>query len=88
MAYDATVAQPICMIPRVGSGPALWIYNSADAHGTVSGSGYFANGASLGMKVGDHMIVGKTGATEASTIHYVKTVVAGGAATVAAGVFS
>lgn len=79
---------PVCVTPRMGSGPALWIYNSTDAHGDVDADNYFSNGAALGMKVGDHMIVGKTGATEASTIHYVKTVTAGGAATIAVAILS
>jgi len=79
---------PVCVTPRMGSGPALWIYNSTDAHGTVVGAGYFTNGAALGLKVGDHMVVGKTGATEASTIHYVSAVTAGGAATIAAAILS
>lgn len=73
MAYVAS-NPPVCLSARVGSGPALWIYNSADIHGTVSGAAYFTNGKKLGMKVGDHVVVGKTTATIGSTLHYVTTV--------------
>jgi hypothetical protein len=34
------------------------------------------------MKVGDHVLVGKTTATIGATLHYVSAVTAGGAATV------
>lgn len=70
------------------SGPQLWIYNSTDVHTDVDASGYFTNGAALGMKVGDHVIVGKSTATIGSTLHYVTTVTAGGAATVAAAILA
>jgi len=69
-----------------GNGPAgiqLWAYNSTDVHTDVDAADYFTNGAALGMRVGDHVIVGKTSATIGSTLHYVTTVTAGGAATVA-----
>lgn len=73
MAYSAS-NPPVCVTARVGSGPALWIYNSADVHTDVDASQYFTNGKKLGMKVGDHVIVGKTTATIGSTLHYVTTV--------------
>ncbi len=73
MAYSVS-NPPVCLSARIGSGPALWIYNSADAHGTVSGAAYFSNGKKLGMRVGDHVVVGKTTATIGSTLHYVTTV--------------
>jgi hypothetical protein len=73
MAYSAS-NPPACVSARVGSGPALWIYNSADVHTDVDASQYFTNGKKLGMKVGDHVIVGKTTATIGSTLHYVTTV--------------
>jgi hypothetical protein len=81
MAYSAS-NPPVCITPRVGSGPALWIYNSADVHTDVDAADYFSNGKKLGMKVGDHVIVGKTTATIGSTLHYVTGLSAGGAATV------
>lgn len=73
MSYSAS-NPPVCMTARVGSGPALWIYNSEDVHTDVDASQYFANGKKLGMKVGDHVIVGKTSDTKGSTLHYVTTV--------------
>lgn len=73
MAYSAS-NPPVCVTARVGSGPALWIYNSPDVHTDVDASQYFTNGKKLGMKVGDHVIVGKTTATIGSTLHYVTTV--------------
>jgi len=82
MAYSAS-NPPVKVAQGVG-GPALWIYNSADVHTDVDASDYFTNGYDLGMKVGDHVIVGKTSATIGSTIHYVTTVTKNGAATIAA----
>lgn len=77
MSYS-TSNPPVCVTPRIGSGPALWIYNSADVHTDVDASEYFTNGKKLGMKVGDHVIVGKTSATIGSTLHYVTTVATAG----------
>jgi hypothetical protein len=81
MAYSAS-NPPVCLSARVGSGPALWIYNSADVHTDVDATDYFSNGKRLGMKVGDHVIVGKTTATIGSTLHQVSAISAAGAATV------
>lgn len=81
MAYVAT-NPPQCLVPRMGGGIALWAYNSTDVHTDVDATDYFTNGSDLGLKVGDHMIVGKTSATIGSTLHYVTTVTAGGAATI------
>lgn len=82
MSY-ATTNPPVMVTSRFGDGPALWIYNSTDVHTDVDAADYFSNGAALGLKVGDHMLVGKTTATIGSTLHYVTTVTAGGAATIA-----
>lgn len=82
MAY-ATTNPPVCLVPRFGSGPALWQYVSADAHGTVEGAGYFTDGEALGLKVNDAVIVVDSN-TPACTIHRVSTVTAGGAATIGA----
>lgn len=81
MSY-ATTNPPVMIAPRMGAGPALWIYNSTDVHTDVDAADYFSNGAALGMKVGDHVIVGKTSSTKGSTLHYVSAVTAGGAASV------
>lgn len=87
MAYSTSLP-PVKLCEAIGSGPALWIYNSEDVHTDVDASGYFTNGDALGMKVGDHMLVGKTTSTIGSTLHYVTTVTAGGAATVAAAILA
>ena len=88
MAYDATVAQPLLVAQPIGAGPALWMYASADVHTDVDATDYFANGAALGMRVNDVVIVTKTTATIGCTIHTVTVVTAGGAATVAAAILS
>lgn len=81
MSY-ATTNPPVCMTGRIGTGPALWIYTSTDVHTDVDAADYFSNGDALGMQVGDVVIVSKSSATIGSTLHYVSTVTAGGAATV------
>ena len=86
MAYSTS--NPPVRVAGGISGPSLWIYNSADVHTDVDAADYFSNGSKLGLKVGDHVIVGKTTATIGSTLHYVTTVVAGGAATVAAAILA
>lgn len=87
MAYVAT-NPPQMIAGRIGAGKALWIYNSADVHTDVDAADYFTNGDALGMKVGDHVLVGKTTATIGSTLHYVTTVTAGGAATIATAILA
>jgi lipid-binding SYLF domain-containing protein len=83
MAY-ATTNPPNCIIPRMGAGgTALWSYRHTDIHTDVDAAGYFTNGDALGMKVGDVVLVSKSDATIGTTVHYVQTVTAGGAATVA-----
>lgn len=69
MAYANTGLR--CLIPRMGSGPALWSYTSADVHTDVDAAGYFSDGATFGLKVDDLMIVVKTSATLGATIHTV-----------------
>lgn len=81
MAYSTSIP-PRLLVPRIGSGTALWAYTSTDVHTDVDASGYFTNGDALGMKVGDVVLVSKSTATIGTTIHYVSTVTAGGAATV------
>lgn len=87
MAYSTSIP-PVQVASAFGGGPALWIYNSEDVHTDVDATGYFTNGSALGMKVGDMVLVGKTTATIGATLHYVQTVTAGGAATVAAAILA
>lgn len=37
--------------------PKLWVYSSADPIATVQAAGYFTNGLTLGMRVGDIVFV-------------------------------
>lgn len=68
--------------PLTGPG-RWWSYRSNDVATDVDASGYFTNGAALGMKVGDIVVVEDidTG-PNTITLHRVITVTAGGAATV------
>lgn len=81
MAY-ATSNPPICTFAGMGGGSQLWTYTSTDVHTDVDATGYFTNGSALGMRVGDIVFVSKSSATIGTTVHYVGTVTAGGAATV------
>lgn len=63
--------------------PSIWVYASADIHTDVDAADYFSDGAALGMKVNDIVLVVKTTATIGVTAHVVTTVTAGGAATIA-----
>jgi len=87
MAY-ATTNPPQLIVPGMGGGLALWAYASTDVHTDVDATGYFTDGAALGMRVNDTVIVTKTSATIGATIHTVTAVTAGGAATVAAAILA
>ena len=82
MAYSAS-NPPALITQSVGAAPARWGYASTDVHTAVDEADYFANGAALGMRVNDVVIVVKTSATIGATIHVVTGVTAGGAATIA-----
>jgi hypothetical protein len=66
MAY--TTATFNVLIPGIGGAPTLWSYTNTDAHGTVSGAGYFTDGASKGLKANDIVIVVDTDSNQC-TIH-------------------
>lgn len=88
MSYS-TSNPPVCMVPRMGGGgAALWVYTSTDVHTDVDAADYFSNGYDLGLKVGDIMFVSKSSATIGTTVHYVETVTANGAATIAAAILA
>jgi xanthine/uracil/vitamin C permease (AzgA family) len=76
MAY--TPATLDCLIPRVGAGPALWLYSTTDTtSGTVDVDGYFSDGADRGLVAGDAMIIiGATGGTVTTRTHYVESTTA------------
>lgn len=56
MSYSTSIP-PMKVTAGVGGAPNLWIYKSTDDDGTVNGAGYFTNGASLGMKLNDIVLV-------------------------------
>ena len=80
MAY--VTAQLNQMVASVGAGPAWWHYVGTDIHTTVAGADFFSDGAAKGMAVGDLVFVSKSTATKGTTVHYVGTVTAGGAASI------
>lgn len=86
MAYSAS-NPPVKVAQGVG-GPAVWIYNSTDVHTDVDEADYFTNGWDLGMRVNDHVQVGKTSTTKGITLHLVTAVTTGGAATVSSAILA
>lgn len=80
MSY-ATTNPPLCIVPGIGSSPALWTYSSTDAHTAADETDYFTNGKALGMKVGDFVIVSDTDAPSV-TLHTVTAVDSDGNATI------
>lgn len=86
MAYATT--NPPKMIAKMIGGGGVWEYRSTDVHTDVDAADYFSNGAALGMRVGDIVMVSKTSATIGTTVHYVTAVTAGGAATIAAAILA
>jgi hypothetical protein len=83
MAYSTSAPPRLIAGSLTGAGQ-LWLYSSADAIATVNTSGYFSNGAALGMKVGDTVIVRDT-ATPTTSLCTVVDVTAGGQADVSDG---
>lgn len=81
MAY--VTAQLNLAVPGVAGAPSLWTYYGTDIHTDVDAADFFSDGAAKGMKVGDIVFVSKTTATIGTTVHYVTTVTAGGAASIA-----
>jgi len=56
MAY--TPATLDCIIPRIGAGPAVWLYSSqADAKSTIETDAYFSDGPERGLTIADIMLV-------------------------------
>lgn len=62
MSYSVT-NPPALVSQRIGDGPAIWIYKSADDDATVNGANYFTNGLALGMRAGDIVLVVDTGSS-------------------------
>lgn len=78
MAYSTAVSMPRLMVPSMGgplaanstsvaAGGAVWFYRStADNTANLCTPGYFTNGKSLGMRVGD-LVDGVINTTESAT---------------------
>lgn len=73
MAYDGDGLD--CIVPRIGGGPALWMYTTTDTtSGTVDVDDYFSDGAARGLVAGDKMIVtGASGGTVTTRMHHVES---------------
>ena len=68
-------------------GPNLYCYRSTDVHTDVDAAGYFSDGVTFGMKVGDLVTVQETDNSYATTLHSVVSV-SGTAATISAAVLA
>lgn len=81
MSYS-TSSPPILLVPSFNDqSPSIWTYASTDGATTVDAAGYITNGAALGMKAGDIVIVTDTDASPVvTTTHRVVSVTAGGSA--------
>jgi hypothetical protein len=87
MAYAST-AGPHLLVASIGNrSPNLWGYNpgSTDSLAQIAASNFFSNGAALGMKVRDFVLVSATTGSTTFGVGYVTTVNASSAATVTFG---
>jgi len=80
MAYDVA-NPPKLVVAHVGDGPGVWIYADTDAHTAIDADDYFSDGDDIGMRLGDALLYFDTD-TDTSTIHFVRTPVTAGAASV------
>ncbi len=71
MAYDPSISQPVLIAQGIGGGKAVWQYQSTDNTAAVVAGGYFTNGRTLGMKVGDAVLVIETDNNYLMTTHSV-----------------
>ncbi len=78
MAYVPT-APPILMVPHVGDGPGLWLFEGADAHTAIDADDYISNGDDIGMREGDAVLYYDNN-VPGSTVHHVRTAVTAGSA--------
>jgi hypothetical protein len=73
MAYS-TSNPPKLMVGGMGGTAQQWHYSSTDVSTATRASGYFSNGAALGMRVGDPVIVVSLGAASTYVSHSVAVV--------------
>ena len=75
MAYNTNNPPEVIGQSSPTPGYTMWRYISNDPHGTVNTAGYFSNGALLGMKVRDIVIVTEGDQrNRTTTIHVVLSV--------------
>lgn len=84
MAYVTTNPPRMITAGAIGGANNIWMYVSTDAAATVDTLNYFTNGYSLGMRIGDQVIVINT-TSKITTWHYVAAGAADGAMDVADG---
>jgi len=86
MSYS-TSNPPHVIAPRMGDGgTALWGFRSTEGTTLISSvSGYFSNGKSLGMKVGDVVFVTESDNSYALSVGSVTAISTAGAATIVIG---
>jgi hypothetical protein len=82
MSYS-TSNPPSLIAQRIGDGPAIWIYKSADVDSDTNAGSYYSDGVTLGMQVGDFVLVYDT-TTPKCSFHYVASA-SGNAVTTAFG---
>lgn len=82
MSYSAS-NPPVLMVPSIGNKPAVWVYRSTNTSTETLASGFFANGAALGLKAGD-LVVSINSTSGIPYLTGVSSVVASSAATVVA----
>lgn len=82
MAYAVT-NPPALIADKIGGNGSVWLYKSTDDDATTNGASYYTNGVTLGMAVGDIVLVIDT-TTPKGSFHFV-TSVSGAAATTAFG---
>lgn len=54
MAFSSTNLQ--CIYSPFSDGPKVFLHRSTDAHAAIEATGFFADGKSMGMAVGDLLI--------------------------------
>ncbi len=83
MAYE-TSNPPALVAQKIGGGGRIFVWETAEAAGTVDANDYIDNGYALGMREDDTVLVVDT-ATPLTTMHRVESATAGGAADLAVG---
>lgn len=63
MAYSTSNPPALVQQPLTGGAGKFWVYKSTDAAATVDAANYITNGGSLGMAVGDLVLVIDTDAS-------------------------